>query len=139
VALHVAVARASGRAVQLVRIAPRQGALELWEAVCGGGGAADADLPLLLLPEEYSLLDPQSAPEELAELLLVRARGALAIGLWWVQGSCCSCARGPCASSRTWRSGRSPGPAAAMPGAQAHAFQLMDPGHVGRAAAGQGP
>jgi hypothetical protein len=80
VALHVAVARASGRAVQLVRIAPRQGALELWEAVCGGGGAADADLPLLLLPEEYSLLDPQSAPEELAELLLVRARAVPTLG-----------------------------------------------------------
>ena len=72
VALHVAVARASRRAVQMVRIAPRQSALELWEAVCGDREVSDPDLPLLLLPEEYALLDPQAVPEELAELLLVR-------------------------------------------------------------------
>ena len=72
VALHVAVARASRRAVQMVRIAPHQSALELWEAVCGDGAISDPDLPLLLMPEEYALLDPQAAPEELAELLLVR-------------------------------------------------------------------
>ncbi len=71
-ALHVAVARASRRAVQMVRIAPRQSALELWEAVCGDREVSDPDLPLLLLPEEYALLDPQAVPEELAELLLVR-------------------------------------------------------------------
>ena len=71
-ALHVAVARASRRAVQMVRIAPHQSALELWEAVCGDGAISDPDLPLLLMPEEYALLDPQAAPEELAELLLVR-------------------------------------------------------------------
>ena len=70
-ALHVAVARASRRAVQMMRIAPHQGALELWEAVCGDGAVSDPDLPLLLMPEEYALLDPQAAPEELAELLLV--------------------------------------------------------------------
>ncbi|KAK9821580.1 hypothetical protein WJX81_008053 [Elliptochloris bilobata] len=85
VALHVAVARASRRAVQMVRIAPHQSALELWEAVCGDGAVSDPDLPLLLLPEEYALLDPQAAPEELSELLLVSTArdngvGALVFG-----------------------------------------------------------
>lgn len=67
----------------MVRIAPHQSALELWEAVCGDGAISDPDLPLLLMPEEYALLDPQAAPEELAELLLVR----LGWGLRFLFGS----------------------------------------------------
>lgn len=77
----VGVAHASGRALQVMRLAEGQGALDLHDTVCGGapdaharrrGGAAADSTPLLLLPAGYALLDAEGAPALLAELLLVR-------------------------------------------------------------------
>ncbi len=73
----VAVARANGRTVQVVRLKAAQSSLELQQAVCGDGDAParpaadDANLPLLLLPPGYAIIDEQQTPALLAELLLV--------------------------------------------------------------------
>jgi hypothetical protein len=74
----VAVARANGRTVQVVRLKAVQPSLELQQAVCGDRDAVgrqppeDAMLPLLLLPPGYAIIDEERTPALLAELLLVR-------------------------------------------------------------------
>ena len=56
--------------LQVVRTSPKQHALELWEAICLPRGTADG--PLLLMTEEYEMLDSLQGPEVLAELLQVQ-------------------------------------------------------------------
>lgn len=65
----VAVARANGRSVQVVRMKGAQASLELHREVCGDGNAPN--LPLLLLPPGYSIIDEEQTPALLAELMLV--------------------------------------------------------------------
>ncbi|KAK9907269.1 hypothetical protein WJX75_000339 [Coccomyxa subellipsoidea] len=88
----VAVARANGRTVQVVRLKAVQPSLELQQAVCGDRDAVgrqppeDAMLPLLLLPPGYAIIDEERTPALLAELLLVGAAmdngvGALTFGV----------------------------------------------------------
>lgn len=76
----VAVARANGRTVQVVKLKASQPSLELQQAICGGessgndggGAAGDPSLPLLLLPAGYAMVNEEDTPALLAELLLVR-------------------------------------------------------------------
>lgn len=51
------------------RIGNNTRSLELWNSLCQPRGQPDE--PLLLLPEQYELLDPDSANETLVELLQV--------------------------------------------------------------------
>ena len=64
--------KAAGREIgelQVVRLMRGRKSLDLWNALCLPRGGPDA--PLLLLPDEYELLDPTGAPDVLAELLQV--------------------------------------------------------------------
>ncbi|CAL8462880.1 g2414 [Coccomyxa elongata] len=83
-AVMVAVARTNGRTVQVVRMKGAQASLELHQEVCGDGNAPN--LPLLLLPPGYSIIDEEQTPTLLAELMLVGTAldngvGALTFGV----------------------------------------------------------
>lgn len=66
----VAVARANGRKVQVVGLKGAHASLELHQEVCGDGN--EPNLPLLLLPPGYSIIDQEQTLALLAELTLVR-------------------------------------------------------------------
>ena len=64
--------KAAGREIgelQVVRLARGRRSLDLWNALCLPRSGPDA--PVLLLPDEYELIDPIRAPDVLAELLQV--------------------------------------------------------------------
>jgi hypothetical protein len=77
----VAVERGNAKAVQVVHVLPQQSSVALHEGICGPpdmprGPQWNPGTPLLLLPPGYHMLDPETAPALMSELMLVRPHRA---------------------------------------------------------------
>ncbi len=75
--MMVAVERGNQRAVQVVHLHERQSSIGLHMGICGQPGTAkgpgwNPGMPLLLLPARYQMIDSDTAPAIMAELLMVR-------------------------------------------------------------------
>lgn len=63
----LARAHQEAKSVKIVPIKSLQPALDLWEPICLKGDAK-SDQALLLLPEEYELLEPRASTQHIAEV-----------------------------------------------------------------------
>jgi len=79
--MMVAVERGNQRAVQVVHLHERQSSVGLHMGICGQPGTAkgpgwNPSMPLILLPARYQMIDSDTAPAIMAELLMVRPRSS---------------------------------------------------------------
>ena len=79
--MMVAVERGNQGAVQVVHLHERQSSVGLHMGICGEPGMArgpgwNHGMPLLLLPARYQMIDSDTAPALMTELLMVRPRSS---------------------------------------------------------------